>query len=158
VGLGVIEKGRKSQRTMMEQKEEEGLPFSHPPLGYVKHWVYSEGKVLKKTWSVDRKNSHIIKKVFEMYVYEERFPKEICVLLNIPICKVYRFLNEKKYAGIFYYVKKEKSKGADGKVNIQKDYKEYKMKDVTPIISLELFEKAQKKLGENRIKHPSQFR
>ena len=140
-----IDKGREEQRKMMDRKKRDGKPFGSVPFGYkVKRIIVEQNgreKVITK-WVVDENESEIVKKVFELYALDDYHTAHLVgYKVGISPSKVVGILRNKKYIGIFDYIKREK---LDNKIIKYKG--SFKLKGWKSFIDEELFYKVQAKI------------
>lgn len=143
----VIKDGQRHQREMMMRKIKDKLPFGTPPTGYKKHHKKENGRTIK-TWIVDKKKANLIKLLFKLYAIDDESIRDI--VLEYPELGtdrgVRKMLNNKAYIGIFAWTMRNKN--TKGEV-VKEEKGEYKAK-ITPLVSEDLFNKAQEKLARNR--------
>jgi len=156
IAESVIEKGKKFQKDMMTDKIKNGKPFGFPPYGYfIKKKVIKENRKDKVTnmWVVERTKSKLIRKAFSYYNSGSKISiKETAEYTGMNFNTLLTSLRNKKYIGIFEYTRIEKI----GQGKTKKYRGQFKLKDWTPLIELNLFNQVQNKLdkkatNENRI-------
>ena len=142
-----IEDGIEHQRAMMERKAREGGVFGRTPTGYKIHHRIINGKLHKLGWKIDRTKAPIIKKAFEDYATGEYTTSQVALINGLSGGSIQTILTNKNYIGVFTYHIRYK----DDKQKIIATYQySYKLKNITPIITEELFNEVQEMLKSRK--------
>lgn len=129
-----IEKNRRETMRLHKNKAEEGKPYIQAPFGY----KYNK----KGEWVIDKSKAEIVKQIFDLTLKGKKKYKEIADMFKISVSMYYKIIKNKNYTGVICH--KKKFKNDEGKV-LKIENVEYKGNH-EPIISLDIFNKVQKKL------------
>jgi len=140
-----IDKGSREQKNLMERKIKDREIFTRPPLGYNVNHKIVDGKIVKCGWKVHRKGKKIVNKIFNKYLSGVS-AYTLADEYKMSAVNVYNILKNKTYISI--YECSLKRKDSKGKV-VSREVKSFKLK-YSPLVSVEVFEKVQEKLYENR--------
>ena len=145
-----IEDGREHQRAMMERKAREGGVFGRPPTGYKPNHKILDGRLRKYGWKVDKVKSPIVKALYEDYATGEHTFQSLAYKHDMSFSTIQKILTNKNYIGVFTYNIRHR----DDKQKIIATYKyQYKVKNLTPLVTEDIFEKVQQ-IMINKNKRP----
>lgn len=145
ISAEAVEKARKKQGMMMERFERQGKFLGKLPYGYRNVKKIVGGRVINSV-RVDSAKAKKVREMFKMYL-EGWMVVDIASRYGFSRRHIYNVLKNKAYMGIM--VMKKKSKLRKKIVNV--DEIEYKLKGWSKIVDIDVFNKVQKKLGENKL-------
>ena len=155
----------KAQRAMMKNKENNKLLFSRPPFGYkVKRGINAYGKAYSIGWEIEEGKANIIRDMFD-YFNEDGSYMKFAEKLGINKSMIKKWLKNKIYCGYFTYNKfvyeplkivvDKNGNEIETKKLHEKTTHQYRVDPsvLTPIITLETWEKAQRRFDELRKRY-----